>query len=235
MDIILMNSENSKTSYPHKLLFNITDKIDLQRGIKNVALSNLSIYYTWRHIKSSHKNNKFKISAPTWNDRFNLPHWSYSVSDVQDYFEYIIKKHEIFADDPPLKRYINKIENKNTFKIMTGYYVKRLTPETMKLLGSTENKITEDKNGENIPYLEITEVIAVHCNIVINNYQRNSRVLYTFIPNKSFGQLSEISPTDYISSKKFNSDFPYIEVWFTDQNSEPLVIEDRINLALFAT
>ena len=97
----------------------------------------------------------------------------------------------------------------------------------MKLLGSTENKITKDKNGENLPYLEITEVTLAHCNNVNNDYQQNSRVLYTFVPSISFGQLLEISPINLIFLKTFNSEFSYIEVWFTDQNSQPLEIEDR--------
>ena len=100
----------------------------------------------------------------------------------------------------------------------------------MKLLGSTENKITKDKNGENVPHLEITEVVLVHYYIVNNDYQQNSRVLYTCVPNKLFGSLLEISPTNHIFLKTFNSEFKTIEVWFTDQNSQPLVIEDRINL-----
>ena len=102
----------------------------------------------------------------------------------------------------------------------------------MKLLGSTENKITKDKNGENVPHLEITEVVLVHCNIVTNDYQQDSRVLYTFVPNEPFGQLLEISPRSFIFSKTFNSEFQAVEVWFTDQNSQPLEIEDRINLTL---
>ena len=100
----------------------------------------------------------------------------------------------------------------------------------MKLLGSTENKITKDKNGENVPHLEITEVVLVHYYIVNNDYQQNSRVLYTCVPNKLFGSLLEISPTNHIFLKTFNSEFKTIEVWFTDQNIQPLVIEDRINL-----
>ena len=102
----------------------------------------------------------------------------------------------------------------------------------MKLLGSTENKITKDKNGENVPHLEITEVVLVHCNIVNNDYQQDSRVLYTFAPNKPFGGLLEISPTNHIFLKTFISEFQTIEIWFKDQNSQPLVIEDRINLTL---
>ena len=97
----------------------------------------------------------------------------------------------------------------------------------MKLLGSTENKITKDKNGENVPSLEITEVVLVHCNIINNDYQQNSRILYTFVPNKSFGTFLEISPTNHIFLKTFKSEFQTIEVWFTDQNSQPLEKEDK--------
>ena len=116
------------------------------------------------------------------------------------------------------------------FKIKTGYYFELLTPETMKLLGSTKSKITKDENGENVPYLEITEVILIHCNVVNNSYQQNSRVLYTFVPNKSFGQLLNISPKNFIFLKTFDLEFLYIEVWFTDKNSNPLEIEDKINI-----
>ena len=101
----------------------------------------------------------------------------------------------------------------------------------MKSLGSTENKITRDKNGENVLHLEITEVVLVHCDIV-NDYQQDSRVLYMFVPNKPFGSLLEISPTNHIFLKTFNSEYDEIKVWFTDQNSQPLQIEDRINLTM---
>ena len=102
----------------------------------------------------------------------------------------------------------------------------------MKLLGSTKNKITKDKNGENVPHLEINVVVLVHCNIVNINYQQDSRVLYMFVPNKPFGSLLEISPTNHIFLKTFNSVYDEIAVWFTDQNSQPLEIEDRINLTM---
>ena len=128
--------------------------------------------------------------------------------------------------------YVNKIENRITFKIKTRYYLKLLTPETMKLLGSNKIKIIKEKNGKNMLNVEITEVILVHCSIVNNNYQQNSRVLYTFIPNKPFGQLLDISPKNFIFLKIFNSDFSYIEVWFTDQYYKPLEIEDKTNITL---
>ena len=102
----------------------------------------------------------------------------------------------------------------------------------MKLLGSTKNKRTKDESGENVSHLEITEVVLVHCNVVNNGYQQDSRVLYTFVPNKPFDSLLEVSPKNHIFLKTFNSEFQAIEVWFTDQNSQPLEIEDRINLTL---
>ena len=102
----------------------------------------------------------------------------------------------------------------------------------MKLLGSTKNKITKAKNCENVPHLEITEVVLVHRNIANNDYQQDSRVLYMFVPNKPFGSLLEISPTNHIFLKTFNSEYDEIKVWFTDQNSKPLEIEDRINLTM---
>ena len=102
----------------------------------------------------------------------------------------------------------------------------------MKLLRSTENKIAKNKKGENVPDPEITEVISAHCNIVINDYQQDSRVLYIFVPNKPFGELLKVSPRNFIFLKTFNSEFQTTEVWFTDQNSQPLETEDRINLSL---
>ena len=93
MDTIFMNSENSKTSEPHTLKLKLTDQLDLRADKKVIALSNLRIYYTWNNIKSSYNNNKFRISATTWNEEFTLPDGSYSISDIQDYFEYILKKH----------------------------------------------------------------------------------------------------------------------------------------------
>ena len=232
MDTIFMNSENSKISKPHVLTLKLTSKLDLRIGEKVIALSNLSIYYTWRNIKTSYNNNKFKISAPTWNDEFELPDGSYSVSDIQDYFEYILKKHGENIDKPSVQIYVNKIENRITFKIKNGYSLELLKPEAMKLLGSTKNKITEDKNGENIPHLEITEAVLVHCNIVDNDYEQDSRVLYTFAPSNPFGSLLEISPTNHIFLKTFISEYNETEVWFTDQKSQPLEIEDRINLTI---
>ena len=127
-----------------------------------------------------------------------LPDGSYSVSDIQDYFNYILKKLETVTDNPSIRIYLHKIDKKFTFKIKTSYYLQILTPETRKLRRSTKNKVTKDKNGENVPHLEITEVVLVHCNITNSGYQQDSRVLYTFVPNKSFGQLLDILPKNFI-------------------------------------
>ena len=232
MDTIFINSENSKTSKPHILALKLANKTDLRMDEKVFALSNLSIYYTWKNIKGSYNNNKFKIFAPTWNEEFKLPDGSYSISDIQDYFGYILKEHGEDIDKPSVLIYVNKIENRVTFKIKNGYSLELLTTKTMKLLGSTENKITKNKNGENVPHLEITEVVLVHCNIVNNDYQQDSRVLYTFVPNKPFGSLLEISPANHIFLKTFNSEYDEIISWFTDQNSKTLEIADRINLTM---
>ena len=151
MDTIFMNSENSKTSKRHVFKLKLTSKLDLRIGEKVIALSNLSIYYTWKNVKSSYNNNKFKISASTWNEEFKLSDGSYSVSHIQVYFEYILKKRGENVHNRSILRYANKIENRITFKIKNGYALELLTKETMKLLGSTVNKITKDKNGENIP------------------------------------------------------------------------------------
>ena len=132
-----MNTENSKSSEPHALIRKLADKLDSRGGEKNIALSNLSIYYAQKITKSLYNNNKFKISATTWNDKFELPDGAYSVSGIQDYFEYISRKHNEKIDNPSIRIYVKKIEKTITFKIKTRYQLEFLTPETMKLVGST--------------------------------------------------------------------------------------------------
>ena len=159
-----MNTENSKTSEPHRFKLDLTNKLNLKDLKKNKALAQLSIYYTWKNIKSEYSNNKFKTSAPTWNDTFDLPDASCSITEIQDYFQFIIKKHKTLAENPPVQIYVNKIKNRIVFKIKAGYKLELLTPETMKLLGSTKKDVDKDKDGENVPKLESVEVILVHCN-----------------------------------------------------------------------
>ena len=136
-----MNTENSKTNESNKFIYQFTDKLNLKNPNKNMALSNLSIYYTWQNIKFVCSNNKFKISAPTWNGEFNLPDGFYSVFDIQDYFEYIIKKDETIADNPPTEIYVNKIKNKIVFKINTICKLELLSKATGAKFAITDGKL----------------------------------------------------------------------------------------------
>ena len=181
-----------------------------------MAVTNLSIYCTWKNIKSEYNNNKSKISAPTWNNIFDLPDRTYSISVIQDYFEFIIKKRGTLTENPPIKVYPNKFKNRIAFKIKTGYNLELLTPEAMRLLGSTRKDFDKDKDDENIPELESFEVVLVHCNLVKNDYQHTSKALFTFIPNKQFGQLISISPHFLMMMKTVDAEFSSVEFWFTD-------------------
>ena len=116
----------------HRFRLSLADKLKVKNPNKNIALGNLSIYYIWKKIKSAYNNNKFKISAPTWDDTFDLPNGSYSIANIQYYFEFIIKKHENLIQNPPVQIYSNKIKNRIVFKIKTGCKLELLSPETMK-------------------------------------------------------------------------------------------------------
>ena len=132
-ETFFMNTKNSKTSEPHRFRYNLIDKLDLKNPNKNMALANLSIYYTWKNVKSICNNNKFKISAPTWNETFDLPDGLYNISEIQDYIEYIIKKHKTIGENAPILIYADKISNRIVFKIKTGYKFELSSKETMKL------------------------------------------------------------------------------------------------------
>ena len=175
-----MNTENSKTNEPHRFRLSLADKLNLKNPNKNIALGNLSIYYTWKNIKSAYNNNKFKISAPTWNDEFDLPDGSYSIADIQDYFEFIIKRHKTLTENHPVHIYLNKIKNRIVFKVKTGYKLELLSSETMKLLGSTKRDIDQDKDGEDVPKLESIELVLMNCNLVtiINKHQKYYLLLF---------------------------------------------------------
>ena len=222
METISMNTENSKTNEAHRFKLDLTDKLNLKYPKKNMTLANLSIYYTWKNIKSEYNNNKFNITAPTWNDTFDLPDGSYSIADIQDYFEFIIKKHETLTENPSIQIHSNNIINRIVFKIKISYKLELLTPETMKLLGSSKKVVDEDKNRENVPKLESVEVSLVHCNLVKNDYQHAWEVLLTFVPNKKFGQLLNISPHVFTMVNTVKTEFSSVEVSFTDQASKPL-------------
>ena len=140
METIFMNTENSKTDEPQRFTIDLIDKFNLKNPKKIMALANLSIHYTWKNIKSEYNNNKFKVSALTWNETFHLPDGSYSISDIQDHFEFIIKKHRTLTENPSIQIYPNKIKNRIVFKIKTGYKLELLTPETMELLASTKKQ-----------------------------------------------------------------------------------------------
>ena len=146
METIFMNTENTKANESNKFIYQFTDKLNLKApNNKNIELVNLNIYYTWKIIKSAYNNNKFKFSAPTWNDEFDLPDGSYSISDIQDYFEFIIKKHETLAENPPIKIYPNKIKNRIVFKIKTGYKLELLFPEAMNYQGVQKKMLVMTK------------------------------------------------------------------------------------------
>ena len=170
METFFMNSKNSKTNEPNRFKYDLINKVDLKIPNKNMPLANLSIYYTWKNVKSIYKNNKFKISAPTWNETFDLP----NISEIQDYIEYIIKKHETIDENAPILIYANTITDRIVFKIKSGYKLELLSEETIKLLGSTNDTIDADKNSENVPKLENVEVVLVHCSLVNNSYQQHS-------------------------------------------------------------
>ena len=142
--------------------------------------------------EKQYKSNKLNIIAQTCNDKFELEDGSYSVSDIQDYIEYIIKKRETLAATPPIHFYINRINNRIVFKIKDGYKLELQTSQTVKSLGSTKKLIDKTKNGEKVPSLEVVEVILVQCNLVDNQYQQKSEVLYTFTPSTSYAYLLNV-------------------------------------------
>ena len=177
-----MNTGNSKTNQSNNFIYQFTDKLILKNpNNKKIGLVNWSIYYLWKNIKSAYSNNQFRISASTWNNEFELPDGSYSISDNQDYFQFIVKKHETSTENTPIQIYhLNKIKNRIVLKIKTVDKLELLSPETMKLLGSAKKFVDKDKDGEDVTKLESAEVILVHCNLVNNIYQKASKVLFFF-------------------------------------------------------
>ena len=161
-----------------------------------------------------------------------MPDGSYSIADLQNYFEYIIRKHETIADVSPVLIYVNEINSRIVFKIKSGYKLELLSKETMRLLGSLTDTIDGDKNSELVPKLESVDLVLLHCNFVNNSYQQASQVLFTFVSNKKYGQLITVSPYSLIMLKTINTEFLFIEIWFTDQDNRPLEIEDSVNISL---
>ena len=222
-----MNTANSKTSESNKFVYNFTDKLNLKNPNKCIALANLSMYYTWKNVKSSYNNSK-----PTWNDTFDVLVGSYFIAALQNYFEYIIRKHETITTTSPILIYVNTTNNRIVFKIKSGYKLELLSKETMKLLGSSKSVIDSDKNSELVPKLESVDLVLMHCNLVNYSYQKASRVLFTFAPDKSYGQIMTTVPHPLIMLKTINTEFTSVEVWFTDQDNRPLEIEDNVNITM---
>ena len=166
-----MNTENSKTNESHKFILTVADQTNLKDPNQNKGSANLSIYYTWKYIKSAQSNNKFKISTPTWNDEFDLPDGSYSMSDIQDYFEYFIKKHETIVNNPHVETYVNKIKNRIVFKLKTNYKLELLSPETMKLLGSTKKDVDQmERMYQNQDLLKLIQYIVIQSITIISKH-----------------------------------------------------------------
>ena len=198
-----------------------------------MPLTDLRIYYTWKNINSAFNNRNCKIYAPTQNDEFDLPEGSYFVSGIQDYFEYIIENRNTIANNTPVQIYVNKTKNRVVFKIKLGCKLELLSLETIKLLGSTKNDVDQDKDGENVLRLQPIEDFLVSQSLVNNNYyQQVSKILFTFVPKKEFGQLMNISTHSLTMLNATNTKFSFIEVWFTDQNSKKVEIEDNVNMTL---
>ena len=157
--------QNNET---HKSVLNLSQRLDLRSSKNHVALQNLSICYTWKNTRKQCKSNKLKIILPRRNDKFELSDGSYSVSDIQDYIDYITKKQETLTIIPPIHVYNNRINNRLVFKIKDGYKLELQTHEAMKLFASTKKLIKKTRNGENVPILEVVEVVFVQCNLVDN-------------------------------------------------------------------
>ena len=179
MNTIFMTAKN------HRFRLNLRSKINLKVLHRHIALSNLSIYYSWRNVTKKLNNGKFKIMTPSWNEEFELPEGSYTVADINDYFQFIVEKHTKDHKDD-IKIYVNKTANRVTFKLKTGVILELMTPETQRFLGSSTNAITSEINGDLAPQMKSTDVVLVHCNLVNDDYQHDSRVLYLFVP-ESFG------------------------------------------------
>ena len=161
-----------------------------------------------------------------------ITRWFLFCSDIQDYIEFIIKKPKTLAAIPPIQVYIKWINNRLVFKIKDGYQLEFQTPETKKLFDRTKKLIDKTKNGENVPSLETVEVVLSQSNLVDDQYQQKSEVLYTFTPNKSYAYLLNAEPSNLVFLKTYNTEFHEIITTVMVQNGRPLEIEDELNLTL---
>ena len=210
-----MNSKTNKKSESYRFKLDLTDKINFKHPKKH-DFSQFDVFVTPGKASSQ---NTTTANSKVWHqlDIFDLPDGSYSIENIQKYFEFIIKKQETLSENPPVQIYPNKIRNRIIFKIKMCHKLELLTPETMRLLGSTEKGADKDKGGKKVPKLQSVEVV---------------KVLFTFAPNKKFGQVINISPHSLKMMNTGNIEFSSVEVWFTDQASKALEIKDNINLAL---
>lgn len=208
-----MNSENRKTSDIHRLRLSHMDRISLPSGDNHVALLDLSIYYTWKNIKTTFENNQFRNLETILNEKFELSVGSQSVSDIQIYFEYILRKHVTVTDQPPVQIHVNKFQNKVTLKIKT--------PKIQNLLASTEEKLTKDKMDENVSRLDITEMVLLL--ILISPITDTCMTVVSWL---HFFQISYLVSYKYFAIKSYLhrntfSQFSCIKVRFSDRNSVP--------------
>ena len=226
-----MSTENSKTSDPNRFRLYFTDKVDLT-GNEKIALSDLSVHYK---IKEQYNNNKFRLSGPTWSKDVTLPDRSYEIYQIHNYFlDEVIKKHESNVksnEQSPVLIYANRILNRVSFTIKTGYKLELLTNETMRLVGNGPI-IDTTKNDENVPKLEIVRNVLVFCNLDQNVYLQDSKLLFSFVPNSRFGSLLSITPQVLKYCDTVDSIFDYIEISFTEQNGRPLQIDYDITVSI---
>ena len=232
MKTIFMNMENSKKNEPHKFVVKLSRKLDLRSTSKHVALQNWFVYYKRKTVTKQYQNKKVEIIAPTWNGDFELLDSSYSVPDIQDYIEYIIKKHKTLTMVPPIHVPINRINNRLVFKIKDGYILEIQTAETMKLFASKRKLSNTIKNEENVPNLEVVELVLVQCNLIDNQCKQKSELLQTFRPNKSYAYLLNVGPGNLVFLKSYSTEFYEIIIAFTDQNDRPLEIKGKVSLTL---
>ena len=182
-------------------------------------------------LKLKYNNNKCKVSGPIWSETFDLPNGSYTIPDIQDYYLKMIQKHEPTIEtneNSPI--YPNGAKNRISFKIKTGYKLELLTSETQKLLG--DGPIIDKDKAVKMYTTRSSRYVLLHCDIVQNDYLQNSKLLYEFAPDKTFGQLIFVKPPVFIQCKTIDSIFDYIEIWFTDQDNNSLQIEDKASVAL---
>ena len=196
MSDIFMSTENSKTNDLNRFRLYFTDKIDI-RGNKKIALSDLSVHYTWYNIKKEYNNNKFRLSGPTWSKDVTIPDGSYEIYQIQNYFlDEVIKENESGVksnEQSPIWIYANIILNGVSFSIKTGYKLELLNNETMRLLGDGPI-IDTTKNGENVLRLENVRNVLVFCNLVQNVYLQDSKLSFSVVPISRFGSLLSITP-----------------------------------------